>query len=121
MAAGSTASFGEKVELIDFRYPKLGTKLRLPWIKWSGGTFDLIELLRHEFSKFGLLYQCTAKPVEGEPGVFYAYVTFYAKASAVRARLRLDNNLVVDGAAVRVRQSVTNLKDHPLLEQPLSR
>ena len=37
------------------------------------------------------------------------------------ARLRLNNNLVISGKAVKVRKSESNLKNHPLLEQPLSR
>ena len=56
-----------------------------------------------------------------DDGDFYAYVMFYSKGSAVLARTRLNNNLVINGSAVKVRPSVSNLKDHPLLEQPLSR
>jgi len=110
----------EKVELIDFHYPKAGTKLRMPRIVWEGPESSLVDLLSTEFSKFGLLYQVTAKPGP-DPGIFFAYVTFYSSKSASTARLRLNNNLVISGKAVKVRKSESNLKNHPLLEQPLSR
>ena len=47
----------DPVELIEFKYPKAGTKLRLPRIVWNDSEQGLIDLLREEFSKFGLLYQ----------------------------------------------------------------
>ena len=53
----------DPVELIEFKYPKAGTKLRLPRIVWNDSEQGLIDLLREEFSKFGLLYQ-----VEGIDG-----------------------------------------------------
>ena len=71
----------EKVELIDFHYPKAGTKLRMPKIVWEGPESSLVDLLWTEFSKFGLLYQVTAKPGP-DPGIFFAYVTFYSSKSA---------------------------------------
>lgn len=113
------SSENPQVEIIEFKYPR-DSKLYLPKISWPDTEMQLNAKLAEKFERFGPLYQVTSKLKSD--GDYYAYVMFYAKSSADRARLMLDRNLLISGSVCRVlKGKCTLVQDHPLLDQPLAK
>ncbi len=58
------------VELIAFKNP-VSAQVFLPRIKWRGAREQLVHLVEHKFSKYGLVhhvYAAKSKGIAGQPG-----------------------------------------------------
>ena len=110
------------VEIIEFKNPE-NPRLHITNIEWCNDTEDthisLVNFLKCEISKYGLVHSIIAKEGLNELGsnktsTWYAYVDMYSERALHKAYLRLKDNLMINSKTCKIKKVKGRRTDYPL-------
>ena len=110
------------VEIIEFKNPE-NPRLHITNIEWCNEKEDthlsLVNFLKCEISKYGLVHSVIAKEGLNELGssktsTWYAYVDMYSERAVHKAYLRLKDNLMINSKLCKIRKVNGRRTDYPL-------